>query len=208
MSGFGLSAFFFSTFAHTLFPGDTGSLLLILALGSSLPMLLGSFIVRPISHASPHDLYESIPAAESQLSIAEQWDTFSPVEATAEQEAVAHVRGTSRARAGSRARRSQSLAREDIPFLTDGVSTYRGRSRSAARMSLEIPDRPVHNSQGRERERSLSMHRDFIDATSIAPEVEALDIHGMPLFRTLDFWLLFSILSLRKYSSYLIMLRY
>jgi hypothetical protein len=204
VSGFGLSAFFFSTFAHGLFPGDTGALLLVLALGSSFPMLLGFFIVRPIQDTPRHDLYESIPAAESQLSITEQWDTFSPVEATAEQEAIAHIRGTSRARGESRNRRSQSLAREDMPFLlTDGVNTYRGRSRSAARMSLDIPDRPSHNSQGRERERSVSMQRDFIDATSIVADVEVIDIHGMSLFGTSDFWLLFSILSLRTYFIHL-----
>lgn len=197
VSGFGLSAFFFSTFAHTLFPGDTGSLLLVLALGSSAPMLLGFFIVRPIQHTSPHDLYQSIPAAESQLSIAEQWDTFSPVEATAEQEAIAHVRRTSRSRDESRTRRSHSVAREDMPFLiNDGISSYRGRSRNAARMSLEIPDQP-RDSQ--ERERSVSMHRDFIDATSIVPAAEVVvDVHGMALFGTSDFWLLFSVLSLRE----------
>jgi hypothetical protein len=207
VSGFGLSAFFFSTFAHALFPGDTGSLLLVLALGASFPMLLGFFIVRPIQDTSHHNLYESIPAAESQLSIAEQWDTFSPVEATAEQEAIAHIRGTSRVRSKSRNRRSLSLAREDMPFLlADGVNTYRGRSRSAARMSLDIPDRPSHDSQGRERERSVSMHRDFIDATSILSNIEvteSADIHGMSLFRTSDFWLLFSILSLRTSFTHL-----
>ncbi|KAG9105291.1 hypothetical protein FRC07_009422, partial [Ceratobasidium sp. 392] len=191
-SGFGLSAFFFSTFAHTLFPGDTAALLLILALGSSAPMLLGFFIVQPVE--SSHHPYEAIPAAESQLSIAEQWDSFSPVEATVEQEAIAHVRRTSRVRSESRTRRSYSAVREDLPFLIDGVNTYRGRSRSAARMSLEIPDQRTRNSQ--ERGRSVSMHRDFIDATSIVPEDEVVDIHGMPLFKTLDFWIVFGFLSL------------
>jgi hypothetical protein len=164
-------------------------------------MLLGFFIVRPTHHTSSHDLYESIPAAESQLSIAEHWDTFSPVEATAEQEAIAHVRETSRVRDESRVRRSRSLAREDIPFLlADGGSTYRGRGRNAARMSLEFHERPQHGSQDRGRDRSVSMQRDFIDATSNLNEPETLDIHGMSLFRTLDFWLIFSILSLRMFE--------
>ncbi|KAG9095268.1 hypothetical protein FS749_010777 [Ceratobasidium sp. UAMH 11750] len=193
VSGFGLSAFFFSTFAHMLFPGDTAALLLVLALGSSAPMLLGFFIVQPVPNPS-HALYEAIPAAESQLSVAEEWDSFSPVGATAEQEAIAHIQRTSRVRSESRTRRSRSLVREDLPFLIDGVNTYRGRSRNAVRMSLEIPNRPAHNSQ--ERERSVSMQRDFIDATSIVPEVEPVDIHGMSLFRTSDFWILFGILSL------------
>ncbi|KDN51185.1 hypothetical protein RSAG8_00814, partial [Rhizoctonia solani AG-8 WAC10335] len=205
-SGFGLSAFFFSTAAHVLFPGDTGALLLVLALGSSFVMLLalgssfvmllGFFIVQPVPHTSQHDLYQALPAAESQLSIAEQWDTFSPVEPTSEQEAIAHVRGTSRARGD--ARRSQSLAREDLPFLTDGVTSYRGRSRNAARLSLEMPAWSQDGSQDQGRGRSVSMHRDFIDATSNLnkPDGEDPNIHGFALFKTTDFWVVFGVLSL------------
>lgn len=48
LSGFGLSAFWFSLLAHTLFPGDTSAFLLILALGTAIPMLIGLFIVKPI----------------------------------------------------------------------------------------------------------------------------------------------------------------
>jgi hypothetical protein len=48
ISGFGLSAFFFATIASIAFPGDTSALLLILALGTAIPMLLGLVIVRQI----------------------------------------------------------------------------------------------------------------------------------------------------------------
>lgn len=191
-SGFGLSAFFFSTFAHTLFPGHTSALLLVLALGASFPMLLGFFIIRP-SHHSSQNLYESIPASESQLSIVEQWDTFSPVEATSEQEAVAHVRETARMRGESGARRSRNLGEEDTAFLlTDGVSSYRGRSRNATRMALEIP-----GPASRDREH-VSLQRSFVNTMANLDEPE-VDIHGMALFKTLDFWLMFSILSLRMF---------
>lgn len=47
VSGFGLSAFIFSTVAHTIFPGDTSGFLLTLALGTAVPMVLGWFLVRP-----------------------------------------------------------------------------------------------------------------------------------------------------------------
>ncbi|CAE6510726.1 unnamed protein product [Rhizoctonia solani] len=195
-SGFGLSAFFFSTTAHVLFPGDTGALLLVLALGSSFAMLLGFFIVRPVSHTPHHELYQALPAAESQLSIIEQSDTFSPVEGTYEQDAIAHVRGTSRAR--DEARRSRTFAREDIPFLSDGASSYRGRSRNAARLSLEIPAWSQDGSPDQARGRSVSMHRDFIDATSTLkkPHEDDPNIHGFALFKTVDFWVVFGALSL------------
>ncbi|KAJ7600744.1 major facilitator superfamily domain-containing protein [Mycena floridula] len=48
LSGFGLSAFFFSTIAHTAFPGNTSSFLAVLALGTACPMILGLLLVRPI----------------------------------------------------------------------------------------------------------------------------------------------------------------
>ncbi|KAG8220377.1 major facilitator superfamily domain-containing protein [Butyriboletus roseoflavus] len=48
LSGFGLSAFWFSLLAHTLFPGNISAFLLILALGTAIPMLIGLFIVKPV----------------------------------------------------------------------------------------------------------------------------------------------------------------
>ncbi len=53
LSGFGLSAFLFSSIAHVVFPGDTSEFLLVLAIGTSLPMILGFFLVRaiPLPHS-------------------------------------------------------------------------------------------------------------------------------------------------------------
>ncbi|KAH9007184.1 major facilitator superfamily domain-containing protein [Lactarius hatsudake] len=48
MSAFGLSAFFFSSISHALFPGNASDFLLVLGLGTALPMVLGFFFVRPI----------------------------------------------------------------------------------------------------------------------------------------------------------------
>ncbi|KIM42690.1 hypothetical protein M413DRAFT_70185 [Hebeloma cylindrosporum] len=48
ISGFGLSAFFFSSISHLLFAGNTSAFLLVLALGTSFPMIMGFFFVRPI----------------------------------------------------------------------------------------------------------------------------------------------------------------
>ncbi|OCH93252.1 MFS general substrate transporter [Obba rivulosa] len=48
LSGFGLSAFLFSTIAHVVYPGNTSEFLLVLAIGTSLPMVLGLFLIRPI----------------------------------------------------------------------------------------------------------------------------------------------------------------
>jgi hypothetical protein len=47
ISGFGLSAFIFSTVAHMAFPGNTSGFLLTLAFGTAIPMVLGWFFIRP-----------------------------------------------------------------------------------------------------------------------------------------------------------------
>ena len=53
LSGFGLSAFYFSAILGLLCPGDTSSLLLFLAPGTSFPMILVYFLVRPVPLLHP-----------------------------------------------------------------------------------------------------------------------------------------------------------
>ncbi|GLB33202.1 putative MFS general substrate transporter [Lyophyllum shimeji] len=48
ISGFGLSAFLFSTISRVEFAGNTSSFLLLLSLGTSIPMIIGYFFIRPI----------------------------------------------------------------------------------------------------------------------------------------------------------------
>ncbi|KIJ96456.1 hypothetical protein K443DRAFT_107199 [Laccaria amethystina LaAM-08-1] len=48
ISGFGLSAFLFSTISHHFYAGNTSSFLFLLSVGTALPMIIGFFLVRPI----------------------------------------------------------------------------------------------------------------------------------------------------------------
>ncbi|KAG6828069.1 hypothetical protein H0H92_009371 [Tricholoma furcatifolium] len=48
ISGFGLSAFLFSTISRIEFAGNTSSFLRLLAFGTAIPMIAGFFFVRPI----------------------------------------------------------------------------------------------------------------------------------------------------------------
>ncbi|KAK4685150.1 hypothetical protein P7C73_g5008, partial [Tremellales sp. Uapishka_1] len=48
LAGFGLSAFMFSTLGQKIYHGEAGGLLFLLTIGTSAPMLIGSFIVRAI----------------------------------------------------------------------------------------------------------------------------------------------------------------
>jgi hypothetical protein len=69
ISGFGLSAFFFSSISHLLFAGNTSALLLLLALGTSLPMIVGFFFVRPIP-LPEREGYEIVEDTEDEPEIA------------------------------------------------------------------------------------------------------------------------------------------
>ncbi|KAJ7476903.1 major facilitator superfamily domain-containing protein [Mycena galericulata] len=60
LSGFGLSAFFFSTLAHTLFPGDTSSFLLLLGAGTAVTTIVGFFLVRAIPLAAAESAHEHV----------------------------------------------------------------------------------------------------------------------------------------------------
>lgn len=91
MSGFGLSAAFFSLLAHTLFPGDISAFLLILAIGTATPMLLGLLTVKlvPLPLTSSGTLdgatiegYDPIPSGDTlvftgdaQLTLGSEADT-------------------------------------------------------------------------------------------------------------------------------------
>ncbi|KAF9224559.1 MFS general substrate transporter [Gyrodon lividus] len=94
LSGFGLSAFWFSTLAHIFFPGDTSAFLLVLALGTAIPMLIGLFIVRPVPLPSPssgtrHDAttegYDPIHSGEAAVFITDPEEEEIGAQADAEE---------------------------------------------------------------------------------------------------------------------------
>ena len=75
VSGFGLSAFVFSTIAHTIFPGNTSDFLLTLALGTAFPMVLGWFLVRPC----PYPEYVARETTESGNQEEPDGTSFTPL---------------------------------------------------------------------------------------------------------------------------------
>ncbi|KAI6035886.1 major facilitator superfamily domain-containing protein [Pisolithus marmoratus] len=140
LSGFGLSAFCFSTIAHIFFPGDTSALLLLLALATSIPSLIAVFIVRPVP------LLPTCPGPE-----------------------------------GDQARTYEHIPNGEVPFITDrsvSVEEDDGRSPLLGVQAGSSSALEISYAKGRARPDTL------------------LDIRGMGLFRTLDFYLLFVIMLL------------
>ncbi|KAJ3571673.1 hypothetical protein NP233_g3602 [Leucocoprinus birnbaumii] len=83
ISGYGLSAFVFSAIAHMLFAaGNTSAFLLLLAIGTSVPMLVGTFLVRIIPLQSPGagerkaaTSTSALPVDESRVGLLEHEDS-------------------------------------------------------------------------------------------------------------------------------------
>ncbi|SPO19825.1 uncharacterized protein UTRI_00220_B [Ustilago trichophora] len=63
LSGFGLSAFFYSSLSHLLFPGNTGDYLLLLAFGSMASMLIGLGLIKIIPPIESSDERDETPRA-------------------------------------------------------------------------------------------------------------------------------------------------
>lgn len=91
ISGFGLSAFLFSTTAHVIFPGNTSEFLLVLAIGTSLPMILGFFFVRPIP--LPHSDYIRLGETPDAIEEEDEFSSSSPVVFQRENNSHTHLLG-------------------------------------------------------------------------------------------------------------------
>ncbi|KAF5309184.1 hypothetical protein D9619_012743 [Psilocybe cf. subviscida] len=172
ISGFGLSAFFFSSIAHLLFAGNTSSFLLVLALGTACPMIMGYFLVQPIP----------LPAQ----------DGYDIVEDDDEEEDLDGI--------------SSALAPHDNSHLLDHdfiqphhPHYIRRHDPVAASERVARPQSPVELGNSRHtsddeginavRIRSLSRGAAIVYDTSP-------NVYGKKLWRSGDFWLLFSILSM------------
>lgn len=194
ISGFGLSAFVFSTIAHVIFPGDTSEFLLVLAIGTSLPMIVGFFFVKPI----PLPLSESIDSLEHGVFAEEDEDDFSSQSPIFQREnnSHTHLLGQSdehevlidedeRARNAS-VELHPSHMPEHTDYLVPGAQSA---------VPMDSPPRPRYRSRS-----SLSVPRDSL-AQSAHKMMDGLpNIHGLGLASSTKFWLLFTVNSLCEFQ--------
>ncbi|KZT13250.1 MFS general substrate transporter [Laetiporus sulphureus 93-53] len=201
ISGFGLSAFLFSTLAHLFFPGNTSDFLLVLAIGTSLPMILGFFLIRPIplshselSHSPEDEAIEEVFDAEAGIIPPMYHDNNSQTHLLSPHvhhhvdddeladppldDADAHLHP---AHAGHLPR-SAVVSDYFVPSMGESVA-----------MS------PTRES-GRQRSRSaFSVSRPSARNVVLGPDMthtEAPNVSGKSLFADRDFWILFAITAL------------
>lgn len=203
ISGFGLSAFLFSTMAHIFFPGNTSDFLLVLAVGTSLPMLLGFFLVRPIplqqseiSHDPENEALEE--AFDSQTSVG----VASPSLFIRENDSQTHLLSPHPPHVHAD---EEELA--DPPLLEETVPAIHVHhpSRTTVVSDYFVPS--VGESVALSPTRSHSRHRSrstfSVSRQSLRHPGPAhalgygvLNISGRALFASADFWLLFTITAL------------
>ena len=156
ISGYGLSAFLFSAISHLYFAGGASQLLLLLSLGSSFPMMLGYFFVRPIPLPEENPNHERYSEASSY----DQYDN-------------GHA-----------------------PLLDhDNIEHISGQDDDDAQIGADLELSSSLRSQNSKISRPSSSH-----GTPMALDMLP-NVYGKKLWCSSDFWLLFSILSIRAFTS-------
>ncbi|KIS71737.1 uncharacterized protein UMAG_10046 [Mycosarcoma maydis] len=195
LSGFGLSAFFYSSLSHLLFPGNTGDYLLLLAFGSMTSMLIGLGLIKiipPIEVGDGERARDGVRSAERAGS-------------------TQYLRRRTSSDIGARATIWQSPealsadvtddeADEQEPTYSNARLGVAGTSRNAgaayqdgtSAMASEAAQDMDPESQG------LLTGRDESKRGSSRAEIDPshIDISGRRLFQQVDFFLIFFVMTL------------
>ncbi|EKM58967.1 uncharacterized protein PHACADRAFT_249103 [Phanerochaete carnosa HHB-10118-sp] len=186
ISGFGLSAFLFSTIAHVIYPGDTSEFLLVLAIGTSLPMILGFFFVRPIP--LPHSEYARLDEAPVIVDDEDEFSSASPVVFRRENNSQTHLLGRDEDGFLEEEHLNASFERRPEREGTDYIVPP---SRGALALSPTRTESSRHRTQG-----SFSGSRPRVDYGDDKLLGDTPNIRGTALASSGNFWLLFAMCSL------------
>jgi len=203
--------------ARTFFPGDPSALLLLLALTTSMPMLLALFVVRPIPLPSTHqplkaDQYEDhdstsneavVPSIRSASAVGMLTKAVGMIEGDERQPLLGvsvpsipetNAVGIIEANSGQLGAAVSSVRSNDaVGILTNAVSMIGTDSRQPL-----LGTQRVANYQGVPESSTLAEMELAIGQSR--SQTEGLpDIYGIKLLRSPDFYLLITIVSLRKF---------
>ena len=174
MSGFGLSAFFFSSISHTLFPGNTSDFLLVLALGTAIPMIFGFFFVRIIPLPS-----HGASAVEVGSS-----SNYQPLPTSADSDEHRHYDSTSRSK----------LLQYQSDMVDEGESCEPNRFSSSNSVEL-FPSSGFHN-----RDTGSNSHPIEEPQSKNVMEGRGVNLYRWTLWRSIDFWIMCSMHALCEFS--------
>ncbi|KAG9017659.1 hypothetical protein FRB90_000355 [Tulasnella sp. 427] len=203
ISGFGLSAFLFSSIAHIFFPGNTSDFLLLLALGTSIPPLIGMFFIRIVPHAQHPGHTEPITAGGVPAAA----EAFSPVVGPEAYDRLDdHEEDSPEDRSSSVQFRPGSVRAPSSPNmrkpLLSRISFSRPQSETR-RHSITSPHPLNEGASDGEEDAEFEELRE--STASLLPKsptkhkavmITHPDVHGWELLKANDFWLIFCLLSL------------
>ena len=215
VSGFGLSAFFFSTIAHTAFSDDTSAFLAVLVVGTTIPNVLAYFLVRIV-----HDDERPGPGKKQRAGYAIIGDVnhdYSPAglerrlhelneERRNSDPTYTYPKGTnlppphprqdppSGWGSTERIRTPSPASSLDLPYFGNTVSRMAGIPLVASSHDLEdMAEHPIT--------RDSSVVRNDSDCDNPLPSNSG-DPESIPeLLKRRDFWLMCGVITLRKFSS-------
>jgi hypothetical protein len=183
MSGFGLSAFFFSSLSHRLFPGNTSDFLLILGLGTAIPMIFGFFFVRVIP-------LPGVTAVEVGSS-----DNYQPLATSADSDEHRHYDSRSKLLQFQTIVADEGESRE--PMLQHTPRTHDGVRHEPLAESVELyspGDSQNHNNPDN------IPHLTGEPPSEKVLEGRGVNLHRWNLWKSADFWIMCSMHSLCELS--------
>jgi hypothetical protein len=178
MAGFGLSAFVFSSISHILFPGNTSDFLLVLTLGTSLPMVLGFFFVRliPLPTHGINSVEDGSPK------------DYQPLSVSADADETPHRMH----RISSSAPLLFHAERDDEEETQDPVSQY-AMQRPTSKAHLPVLDSmelsPSTSFRNCSRSGTMSLPAQESPVEKIA-EGRGVDLYRWTLWKSTDFWIM------------------
>ena len=183
LAAFGLSAFFFSFFGSVLFPGDPSAFLELLSWGTFGLTFAGFFFLKPYPHTSPYQAVpESEPGAGSSATAGQRLRrTYS---AGSKPRGPYDEPGTSTDTA--------STAHNQAPAAETAAVAATGTVDSAENPVDGLPDETSSLMSGASGTRNENEGGTSVDAD----RSYRVDIRGLKLLSSLDFWQLFSIMAI------------
>ena len=176
------------------FPGNTSSLLLLLSLGTSLPVIIGFLTIRPVPHSERPDTSPGGLTWDSEADVHNSTThllSHEPTEPRIDERRLGRAtRGALGGDEGPYASEESSDARatEIYADVLPAVTVSQSRSHS-----MELS--PARD----DRRRSVSSRRTTIRTVPRgSPDPGLVDTHGKRMLAGWEFWLLFTILSLSE----------
>lgn len=177
LAAFGLSAFFFSFVGALLFPGDPSDFLMLLAAGTCGMTFIGFFFLK----VYPHPRYHPVPEPPVNTDDISPSDHPEPLHRTPSKESNTH-----------RANRRHNQDPES------GMSTYASSSGpDAATSASRVADDEEADETSSLVSTSEADADPFVGRGSIDMDrSHHIDLRGMRLLRSLEFWQLFTIMAI------------